>query len=76
MKVKDMNAIQMKEMTMRWDIEYEQSYLDSIHNGNIHYFQGTTELEMLREYDEIIQRIHEAQHRYDEFMTANAKWFI
>lgn len=76
MKVKDMNDIQLTEMTMRWDIEYMQSYQASIQQGDIWYPPAYTELDKLHEYEETTQRIYEAQHRYDEFMTANAEWFI
>lgn len=76
MKVKDMNTIQLTEMTMQWDIEHAQAYLDSIHHGDIHYPPNYTELEMLRDHEEATQQLYESQHRYDEFMTANAEWFI
>jgi len=76
MKVKDMNNMQLTEMTMRWDIEYEQSYLYSLEDGHIQYAADTSELEMLRDHEDATRRVYEAKHRYDEFMTANAEHFI
>ncbi len=76
MKVKDTLDICITEMVLHWDIENAQSCLNSIHHGNIGYPSNCTELEMLRDHEEAIRRTHEAQHRYDEFMTANAEWFI
>lgn len=76
MRIKDMNDIQLTEMTMRWDIEYEQSYLDAIHRGDISYSPDTTELEMLRDHEEANRQVQEAISAYDHFIATNAEWFI
>jgi hypothetical protein len=71
-----MNDIEITEMTLRWDIEYEQSYLHSLEDGHIQYAVGTSELEILQDYENAVKRVQEATTAYYDFLRANAEWFI
>lgn len=76
MRIEDMNDIQITEMTLRWNIEYEDSYLYAIEHGSIQYPSHTTELEMLRDHEKAVQRVQEANLAYHTFVSQNAEWFI
>jgi len=76
MKIEDITTTQLTEIAMCWNIEYEQSYLNAIHNGDIAYISDTTEFEMLRDHEEANRRVQEAITAYNNFIAANAEWFI
>lgn len=76
MKIEDMDHMELVEMTLRWNIEYEQSYLDSLRNGEIAFTKCTTELEMLHEHELAQQQLDRATKTYYTFLSENPEWFI
>ena len=76
MKIQDMNDIQIQEMVLGWNIEYEESYLYAIEHGKVEYPNGITELEMLQDHENAVHRVQEATIAYHKFRSENAEWFI
>lgn len=74
MRIEDMSDIQVQEMILRWDIEYEQSYLRSCLDHEIHW-TGTDE-EYAQEIADAERRALEAEIKHYEFMQQHAEHFI
>jgi hypothetical protein len=73
MVLSEMSDIQLQEMTLRWDIEYERSYLYSLLAGNIDI---QSHAELTSELEQAEQRVLEAEITHYNFMTENAEHFI
>jgi len=73
MLLSEMSNIQLKEMTLRWDIEYERSYLDNLLKGDI---DCQSHAELASELEQAEQRVLEAEITHYNFMAENAEHFI
>lgn len=76
MRIEDMNDIQIEEMTLRWNIEYEESYLNSLKNDEVVYPENTSNQDKITELYNAENRVKEAKEKYRSFIDENAEEFI
>lgn len=64
-----MNDIELRETTLRWDIEYWQQYLYSLESGLVH---NQTQVDI----DETKSALAAAKKAYSSYITEYAEHFI